>query len=86
MAWTDLDRKIADQVSSYWVNFAATGDPNGKGLQKWPAYRAADDQALGIGDAMTVIQVPHKAALDFLDVWVEKQRSLAGRAPTGQPR
>ena len=28
-------------LSSYWVNFAANGDPNGKGLAKWPAF---DDQ------------------------------------------
>jgi len=34
--FTDLDKKIADQVSSYWVNFATAGDPNGKGLTAWP--------------------------------------------------
>ena len=30
--WTDLDRQLSDTISSYWVNFAANGDPNGKGL------------------------------------------------------
>src|SRR5581483_11819770 len=33
----DADRKLAETVSSYWANFARTGDPNGKGLPAWPA-------------------------------------------------
>jgi para-nitrobenzyl esterase len=37
--WTDADRKLATEVSSYWINFAATGDPNGAGLPQWAPYR-----------------------------------------------
>ena len=31
------EEAFADQVSRYWVNFAATGNPNGGGLPDWPA-------------------------------------------------
>jgi para-nitrobenzyl esterase len=61
------DVLLADAMSSYWVNFATYGDPNGKGLTAWPAYSAATDLAMGFGDSVAPMPVPHKAALDFLD-------------------
>jgi len=29
--WTAADRKLAEEMSTYWVNFARSGDPNGPG-------------------------------------------------------
>ena len=33
-------------ISSYYVNFARTGDPNGKGLPQWPAFTAQNNQVM----------------------------------------
>jgi para-nitrobenzyl esterase len=34
--WTDDDFKVSEAMSSYWVNFVKSGNPNGGGLPDWP--------------------------------------------------
>ena len=35
--WEAIDRQLSDVMSSYWVRFAATGNPNGPDLPEWAA-------------------------------------------------
>ncbi len=46
--YTDEDESVQNKMLEYWVNFAATGDPNGENLESWPAYDAATDCYLEI--------------------------------------
>lgn len=39
---TEEDRRLSEQMSDYWVAFAATGNPNGPGRPVWETYRDAD--------------------------------------------
>ena len=64
--FTEADRAIADQVSSYWANFAATGNPNGKGLAEWPAT-SGTPRTMEIGDKPGAIPVAGSA--DKLAFW-----------------
>ncbi len=72
---TAVDKKLEDEMSSYWVNFATTGDPNGKALPKWPAFSAKAEQAMRLGETVEPIPAPHKEALDFLDAQDAKRRA-----------
>lgn len=69
LPWTETDRKVAEIASSYWTNFAKTGNPNGPGLPNWPAYTAKTDQLMNIGDSPRAEAVPDKAGLEFLSWW-----------------
>jgi para-nitrobenzyl esterase len=65
--FTDADRKLSAAMSDYWINFATSGDPNGKGLPSWSAYDTQAEPYLELGDP---IQAKHhllKAQLDFLE-------------------
>ena len=73
--WTDLDHQLADAISSYWVNFATTGDPNGRNLPKWAAYdEKKSDRPLVLGDKVEIGPEPNQAQLAFYQALYDKQR------------
>jgi para-nitrobenzyl esterase len=45
--WQPLDLSIENTMSSYWINFIKTGNPNGAGLPKWDAYNSGITLELG---------------------------------------
>jgi para-nitrobenzyl esterase len=65
------DEKIRDAMINYWIQFAATGNPNRAGLPEWPAYNATDDRCLLVTDEVQAVEHFRKAKLDAIDAVME---------------
>ena len=75
-AQSEVDLALADQISSYWVNFASSGDPNGDGLPHWPQVgelapgevMLLDGDGSGVGPWLTAEQIALYDAIYARDV------------------
>jgi para-nitrobenzyl esterase len=65
--WTEADRKLADAMSSYWINFAKSGNPNGQELPEWPAFTTSDARVLTLDDPIRASGVADLNTLQVFD-------------------
>jgi para-nitrobenzyl esterase len=71
--WEPEDRSLADAMSSYWTNFAKTGDPNGTRLPRWPAYGAGGNgQVMELGKEIGPHAELHGDRYEFFDMLYRK--------------
>jgi len=77
------DVALSELMSSYWTNFAKTGDPNGPSLPVWPAFSAADQTVLLFDDAQPGARpVPNIAQIKALDAYYAWRRGEAKASGT----
>ncbi len=65
--WQQLDRDLENIMSSYWVNFAKTGNPNGANLPEWKSYDKQTGNILELGDKVELKAALFKKEFDFLE-------------------
>lgn len=61
----EWDHHLADIISGYWVNFAATGQPNGENLPWWEPFTVDDGAYQILGDDVTGGEHLLKPQLDY---------------------
>jgi para-nitrobenzyl esterase len=71
------DLKLSDMISSYWINFARSGDPNAPGLPEWPAFTENDQKVMAFDAGPGVQPVPNLDRLEVFDAyfaWLREEK------------
>jgi para-nitrobenzyl esterase len=71
------DHAMSDLMSSYWVNFAKTGDPNGPGLPPWPAFTPSAQTMMYFDAKPSARPAPNMTQIKALDDYFAWRRSEA---------
>jgi para-nitrobenzyl esterase len=71
--WDASDRTLSDAMTTYWSNFARTGDPNSPGLHTWPRYDQGG-RVLHLDETITDAPDAHRARHEVLDALAQKSR------------
>jgi para-nitrobenzyl esterase len=74
------DRLLSLKMQDYWTRFAATGNPNHKGLPTWPEYDAEKNDCLELAAAVKPEKIPHRERLElFVSVLKSRLASVSSR-------
>ncbi len=77
---TEQDRRLVEIMSSYWIQFAKTGNPNNTNSPAWPPYDPKTDLVLELGLDVKLRPTPHA------DKFSAFERSLHARMLAETPR
>ena len=66
---------MAEMLQQYWVNFAKTRNPNGKGLPYWPTFNESKPTTMQFSNGASLIMVPNRKQIDFVDRFYRAKRA-----------
>ena len=58
-------------MQRYWINFAATGNPNGHGLPEWPLFERTDPLVQELGDTVRPIPAIEPEMCAVFEQWAQ---------------
>ncbi|MEM7367859.1 MAG: carboxylesterase family protein [Bacteroidota bacterium] len=76
--WQERDRKMETLMSTYWVNFAKSGNPNGDQLPTWEAYDAEIGNILLLNDTSIMEDKMYQTEIAFLSQFLTDDHGPVG--------
>lgn len=70
-AWTPDDYKVSQALQDYFANFVKSGNPNGRGLPKWPRFDRGQRMVIDVDSHAEPDRV--RARYEFLDQFLINQ-------------
>jgi para-nitrobenzyl esterase len=64
---SETDLRLSETITSYWIRFAAEGNPNAAGLPVWPAYDRRSEPYLELGEAVSVRSDLDRQTCDLIE-------------------
>jgi para-nitrobenzyl esterase len=75
---SSVEKALSDTMSSYWINFAKSGDPNSPGLPEWPAFSGKQQAAMYFGPGSSSAKpLPNIEKLKVFDPYYARRRMEA---------
>jgi para-nitrobenzyl esterase len=71
------DLALSDMIRSYWINFAATGNPNGSGLPNWPEFTEKEQKVFIFDRNPGAKPIPNLEKLKAYDSYYSWRREQA---------
>lgn len=65
---SENDKLIEKKMMSYWIQFAKSGNPNGKGLKRWRMYSSKKHNYLDFNKEKIKMQIMSKKEISKLDI------------------
>ena len=72
MTTTDHDRQLSALMQRYWINFAATGDPNSDELPPWPQFERPDPVVQELGDTVGPVPAIEPGMCAAFEEWAQQ--------------
>lgn len=70
-AYNQSDLDLMNTMSSYWINYVKTGNPNGEGLPTWSLYNPTDNKVMELGEHVGNIDDEYLELYKIIEDYIE---------------